>query len=503
MCKKTLRKLVRFVLVLALCLQVWQIEVTAATTIDRTPVTVYALSTKRVYTYKAVKGRYSGYIDGATDQCKILEIYDNGWCKVSYPVSNGTKEAYTTTDKFFVNVDFDTITCQLGSDKTVYKRSDLAQTLGTVYGTDDIIVIGQQNGNTQILYPLDGGGYKSGWIKGCYLADGAVEANLKDGWYQLHSAINSDYVIDVNGASMDNCANVELYQNHAGLNQAYCIKKQENGYYTIMALHSNLYFDVEKGGKESGANVIQYSLNGNVGSDNQLWKIYQTSDGYYRFQSKSSGLFLDCYGCIAENGTNIQIWEFNTTNAQKFLVKECTIDGKSYEETYGELENDKEASESIIQKIVDYELSQIGVSDYKGNNNVVYNTWYWGKEINGSGYAWCQAFQSYAANQVGVLDTAIPRTASCSVAVKWFKDRGEFHLRTEDYTPEAGDLVFYGKNGSSHVGLIIEAPIDGYLQVVEGNVYDSNGNYSVQKFTKNNKRRIDNSYVYGYASPSY
>ena len=65
-------------------------------------------------------------------------------------------------------------------------------------------------------------------------------------------------------------------------------------------------------------------------------------------------------------------------------------------------------------------------------------------------------------------------------------------------------LVFYGYNGNiSHVGLIVASPVEGYLQVVEGNVYDSNGNYSVQHFTKNSKRRVDSSYVYGYASPSY
>lgn len=85
-----------------------------------------------------------------------------------------------------------------------------------------------------------------------------------------------------------------------------------------------------------------------------------------------------------------------------------------------------------------------------------------------------------------------------------FKQQGTFHLRTDNYTPKAGDLVFYGTNGSSHVGLIIDNPQGSYLQVIEGNVYDSKtGNYSVQKFTKNAKRRTDSSYVYGYASPLY
>lgn len=498
--QKSVRRFVNFILAFILCMQVYQVDVMAATTFSSTSITAYTQSTERVKTYEEVNGAYSGYIEGALDECELLEIYENGWCKVGYPTARGKKEAFTQTSNFFVNTDFSSMTMQLGSNKDVYRRSDLSQKFGTVYGTDQIFVVGWQNGNTQIIYPLDAGGYKCGWISGTYSVNGEVEVDLKDGWYQICSAINGNYVIDVEGASGDLCANIMLYENNYGFNQVYLIKKQPNGYYTIMAVHSNLYFDVEKGGCTSGTNVLQYSLNGTEGSDNQLWKIYQTSDGYYRFQSKASGLFLDCNGGVAENFCNVQIWESNDTNAQKFALNECAIDGKTYEQTYGTSEN---ASEEIIRKIVEFELSQIGVADYKGNNNVIYNTWYWGREINGSGYAWCQAFQSYAANYVGVLDIAIPKTASCSNAVSWFSQRGEFHLRTDGYTPKAGDLVFYGENGGSHVGMIIASPVDGYLQVVEGNVYDSNGNYSVQKFTQNSKRRVDSSYVYGYASPSY
>ncbi len=79
----------------------------------------------------------------------------------------------------------------------------------------------------------------------------------------------------------------------------------------------------------------------------------------------------------------------------------------------------------LAQKIVNYELSQVGVSDYQGNNNVPYNTWYYGRTVNGSGYAWCMAFQAYSANQFGMLNTAIPKTASCTQAVNWYKNRGQ------------------------------------------------------------------------------
>ena len=117
------------------------------------------------------------------------------------------------------------------------------------------------------------------------------------------------------------------------------------------------------------------------------------------------------------------------------------------------------------------------------------------------------AFQSFCANQCGGLNTAVPKTASCSYAVQWYRERGQFHLAAShggNYTPQAGDLVFYGNGGGSHVGMIIASPTsDGYLQVVEGNVRSSNGNYTVQKFTRNSNRRVNSSYVYGYASPAY
>lgn len=163
----------------------------------------------------------------------------------------------------------------------------------------------------------------------------------------------------------------------------------------------------------------------------------------------------------------------------------------------------------LAQKIVNYELSQVGVSDYQGNNNVPYNTWYYGRAVNGSGYAWCMAFQAYSANQFGVLDTAIPKTASCTQAAKWYKNRGQFHYSKfygGNYTPKAGDLVFYYDTSSKsicHVGMIIAAPVNGYLQTVEGNIQCSDGNWKVQKFTKNIKRIVGHSYVYGYASPIY
>lgn len=171
--------------------------------------------------------------------------------------------------------------------------------------------------------------------------------------------------------------------------------------------------------------------------------------------------------------------------------------------------NSSSTSYSKAQQIASYALTQEGIGDSHGNNDIIYNTWYYGRRINGSGYAWCQAFVSYCSEKTGVLGTAVPKTASCQTAVEWYQNRGRFYKSKYyggSYTPKVGDLVFYTSNGrsSDHVGIITGAPdASGYLDVVEGNVKCSGGNYKVVHFTKNSKRRTASSYVMGYASPAY
>ena len=174
-----------------------------------------------------------------------------------------------------------------------------------------------------------------------------------------------------------------------------------------------------------------------------------------------------------------------------------------------DLTSSNTSSESIIQKLVDYELSQLGTGDYRGNNNVKYNTWYYGREVSGSGYAWCMAFQAYCCYQITGSNNAIPKNVSCTSAVNTFKSRGQFHYSRYyggNYTPKAGDVVYYtngSRNSSCHVGMITSAPVNGYLQTVEGNIVCSDRNYKVVRFTKNAKRTINSSYVLGYATPNY
>lgn len=124
-------------------------------------------------------------------------------------------------------------------------------------------------------------------------------------------------------------------------------------------------------------------------------------------------------------------------------------------------------------------------------------TYYIGSIGGTYSYAWCHAFVSWCANQAGVGDL-IPKTASCSTGVSWFENRNQFKLRSSGYVPKAGDIVYFGSGGGSHVGIVTSSN-GSRVYTIEGNAKDTvkvNGGYS-------NGYSISDTYIYGYGCPAY
>ena len=129
----------------------------------------YALSSEKVYVQPEVgaSGTSYGYIDGGSDLCTISQIYSNGWCKVKYPAGSAgyTKTGYCRLSEF---IDADTAVtpyqASVGETVKVYRTSGGDVQLGSVWSTDTFTVIAEKGGMAQIIYPLDSGGYKMGWI---------------------------------------------------------------------------------------------------------------------------------------------------------------------------------------------------------------------------------------------------------------------------------------------------------------------------------------------------
>lgn len=121
--------------------------------------------------------------------------------------------------------------------------------------------------------------------------------------------------------------------------------------------------------------------------------------------------------------------------------------------------------------IVTVALSQIG-----NVGGQPYWSWY-GFE---SRVEWCACFVSWCANECGYIDAGvIPKFASCTNGVNWFRERGQW--TGNDIQPTPGMIIFFdwdkeetnGPDGlSDHVG-IVERVENGRVYTIEGNSGDS------------------------------
>ena len=137
--------------------------------------------------------------------------------------------------------------------------------------------------------------------------------------------------------------------------------------------------------------------------------------------------------------------------------------------------------------IVDKALSFIGTYD-GGNNNVIFNTDYYGKEVSGQNYPWCAAFvwDIFRMCKAEKLFCDGAKTAYCPYIHSWGQRSGQLVDKTKG---EYGDIVLFDWNGdgiADHVGFILSRNGNGTYETVEGNTASynySNGGY-VLKMTR-------------------
>lgn len=149
-----------------------------------------------------------------------------------------------------------------------------------------------------------------------------------------------------------------------------------------------------------------------------------------------------------------------------------------------------------VDSILAIAQKEVGTKEYPpGSNNVKYNTWFYGHEVNGSNYPWCAVFQSWVFRGTNL----IKKSASCSDIYHWFKARGQIVTK-----PKKGDLVFF-KFGTSykdtdHIGLVKNtSQWPANFITIEGNTSvtsDDNGGCVMERTRSRSK-------VIAFARPAY
>ena len=138
---------------------------------------------------------------------------------------------------------------------------------------------------------------------------------IEDGVYEIKTAINGKYVLDMEKASMSDGGNLQLYESNGTSAQRWKISHDEKGYVTIENINSGKVLDVDRGKANDYQNVQQYMRNNTYA---QKWIITKDDAGYMIMSGLDSAYVMDVRGANAQNGSNVQIYSSNASSAQRW-----------------------------------------------------------------------------------------------------------------------------------------------------------------------------------------
>lgn len=140
---------------------------------------------------------------------------------------------------------------------------------------------------------------------------------LADGTYRICNALNSNYVLDISGGSVNNNANVQLYSQNGSMLKL--LKLQHVQTAMLLSLcNSGKVIDVSGGKVANNRNIQQYASNG---SRAQKWIVSKEWFGIYNYFGKDSNYVLDLSGGRIENNRNIQLYQSNGNTAQQWTFE--------------------------------------------------------------------------------------------------------------------------------------------------------------------------------------
>lgn len=118
------------------------------------------------------------------------------------------------------------------------------------------------------------------------------------------------------------------------------------------------------------------------------------------------------------------------------------------------------------EQIIRAAAAEVGTAEAPVND-VKYNTWFYGRRVNGSNYAWCKVFVSWVLFKLGITHY---RHASCDLGMADFKSgkAGKWIPVTQKAQP--ADIAFYGDNpnDSIHTGFVVKDN-GSTIDAIEGN----------------------------------
>lgn len=146
------------------------------------------------------------------------------------------------------------------------------------------------------------------------------QVSLDDGTYYLNSQLKDSSGIEFAEGDIEQGSAIQLGSYEKSANQRFELVAQDSGGYAIRNEASGLVLDVRNGEAGNGAIVQQFVPNG---SDAQRWYLRDSGDGYF-IQSALGNWVLDVSGASTADGTPITLYTPNGSYAQKFMLGEIS-----------------------------------------------------------------------------------------------------------------------------------------------------------------------------------
>ncbi len=185
--------------------------------------------------------------------------------------------------------------------------------------------------------------------------------------YFIHCSKNTNYVIDIPGASYNNSQAANLYVYNKTAAQKYVFFRNSDGTFRMMNVSSGKMLDA-KGGRTSNGTVIQQYEGNNSAAQN--WRLVKNANGSYSIQSTvNRSQVIDISGGKMENKRKVQLYRSNGTPAQQFYFEETT---------------DTDLSGEIMMRPLDAELTAAAPKGNSSGNTNLQSV----RADGGSAYQW-------------------------------------------------------------------------------------------------------------------
>lgn len=144
-----------------------------------------------------------------------------------------------------------------------------------------------------------------------------IEADIDvSGLYQIGSALNEQMVLDVNAASKDEGAKIQIWSDNNSLAQKWQVAKKEDGTYELRNANSGLYL------ADIGASQLK-SLD-SCDAANARWNVSVGFNGFV-FTNVDTGKAIDLSAASTAAGTTVGPFSPNGTGAQSWVLKSTNL----------------------------------------------------------------------------------------------------------------------------------------------------------------------------------